>query len=240
MIRVGNVAPGTTLNPLATPPSGSIYVRPSVSPDGNYVLFEEQAAGYTKFWRINSDGSGQTNITPFSMTTAHSPTWSPFLARRVLVGSTGTLGTAASGFLFGTDGEDIVSFAKFSAVTPATAKITQQSGSGAVTNVVFQLTADSINDIRYMNGYATTPVIVIPGNGVTAVKGALISFSASNGHVVLVIPFNSSKRAVSKTGALEYSGTFTAVYDASGKNLAAGGATHVSIDPKTGQLLGFN
>jgi len=240
IIREGTLNGGTTLISLASPLSGS-YSHPSVSPDGQKIAMEyNNGSGSTTIMEMNSDGTNLANYTANGATTVRSPAWSPFLARRVLVGSTGPLGTAASGFLFATDGPDIVSFAKFSAVTPSTAKITQQSGTGTVTNVVFQLTADSINDIRYMNGYVSTPVIVIPANGVTAVKGALISFSASNGKVVLVIPFNSSKRLVSKTGALEYSGTFTGVYNASGKNLASSGATHVAIDPASGKLLNFN
>ena len=70
--------------------------------------------------------------------------------------------------------------------------------------------------------------------------GALVAFDAADGSVVAVVPYAANRSVPTHSGNLAtYTGHFTAVFDAHGKNLAPSGAKSVTLNEKTGKLVGF-
>ena len=69
---------------------------------------------------------------------------------------------------------------------------------------------------------------------------ALVSFNAFTGTVSSVIPYAANRSVATHNGDLAtYTGRFTAVFDGEGKNLAPSGAKSVTLNEKTGKLVGF-
>jgi TolB protein len=227
-IQLGTLNSGQTTT-LSSPPSGQADSQPSFSPDGSSIVFERSGTGFSQIMKMSSDGSNVVNLTPSTVTTAHSPSWSPFPGKRLLVGAGGVLGTTASGFVIAQNGDQMTSFVKFSATTPTTSKITVVSPGGNATNVVCQLSADSITDLRFINGLYAVPTLIS-----TPARGALVSFNSSTGQVSLVVPYTSTKGAIKRGSSLVFEGTYPAVYDGNGVNLAPSGARHITIDTRRG------
>lgn len=226
----------TTSLTLTHPASGETDSFPSFSPDGQWIVYEHDSPSGKSLFKIQVDGSGSANLTPYGASFVQAPSWSPFPARRTLVGTGGPLGTAASGFLFAQNGDVLTSFVSFTCVTPTAAKINPQNSTQSNTNSVFELTGDTVNSLKYMNSMWSGPITVVPGSGQPSAKGALVSFNTTTGRVTLVVPYTVGKRMVSKSGALEYEGTFLPAYDGNGKVISNGGS-RLSLDPKSGKLI---
>ncbi|HLK55825.1 MAG TPA: hypothetical protein VKU00_04650 [Chthonomonadaceae bacterium] len=130
----------------------------------------------------------------------------------------------------------------FSAITkggPGT--FTSQSGGApGVPLSIFNLQASSITAVNYANAGSLEipPVNVALGAGINNV---LITFSNSTGQLTSVLPFTGTRAAAPQStfanGACILHGHFTAVYDATGANLAHHGATEVQMDAHTGKLI---
>lgn len=235
----GNIAalhlPGfDASNAALAPPSGFSYPDASFSPDGKQFVFEETSvsSGGGIFTAL---GDGSNAVQHTFGTNDQSPAWQPFPGKRTLIGSGGLMGTNCSGFLVAEQGTAISSLLVFTATTPTTAHITQQT-SGNLTNSIFQVKADSLTSMKYVNGMYGNGTTVLPQSGFTTVTGAIVSFDNSTGLVALVAPFSSAKRAASKAGTVAFIGRFSAVFDGKGKNLAPTGCSLLVIDAKSGAL----
>jgi hypothetical protein len=128
------------------------------------------------------------------------------------------------------------SLAAFTAQTPADAKSTlvSQSAPGSTGPIVYDLNADSITALKYVNGYNSGPISITPN-----VSDVLVTVDATDGQITAVAPFLTSRGETSlhQAGSLTYNARFTAVYDAHGKNLALHGASQIVLDPKHGTAI---
>ena len=226
---------------LVLAPNGHAYTNPSFSPDGQTILFEDDANGISNLATVRFDGVNPQDVT-FANNANNgydSPSWGPFPQNRQVVGPSGTVATGASGFLVGQLLNSIVSFVAFTATTPASASVVPQAQTAD--NCVFELKGDSITKLAFVNDLATSATTVVPVSGLSSIGGALVSFNGATGRVVSVIPYSpgAPKRAAGKNGTLVYTGRFLGIYDGSGRNLAPGGASRVEIDGRTGQAGAF-
>ena len=225
---------------------------PSFSPDGSQILFGSGRDGNNEIYSMGAFGGPAVNLTkkPSVYDVPNSKSWSGYLPRtpKTLVGAGGTLGATAAGFLFGLKDILITSVVAFDTTTAgsrAAARIVNQTATETQgNNLVFSITTSvGLASVSYapitaagVPGTAVSPSIP---NGST---GALVAFSASQGTVVAVLPYAANRSVPAKkvSGAsATYTGSFTAVFDASGKNLAPGGAKSVTLDEKTGKLVSF-
>jgi hypothetical protein len=111
-------------------------------------------------------------------------------------------------------------------------------------NVVFSISADSINKLSYINFTETAPKVVpIVGAGAPDLTAtdAIVSFSSSKGTVATILPYISNRSATPivkmEGGTQVIRGRFLRVWDGNGKNLAPNGATEVRLDPSSGRIL---
>lgn len=241
-IVIGDLVSGAR---SSTTPSGVYDDYPSFSPDGKWLAFlrttqDSSYQGAAKC-QINGENFGWIHqVSDPVHSEVSSVDWGPFQGLQRFVGSGGPLGTSSSGFLFGQNGDLFSSIFSFQATTPSSATITpaaSQSGAGAL---VFNLHADSIKRMTYVNDYYGSPTTISPIGD----TDALVSFSSTDGQVTLVAPFAISRDVKSARptivgGNLLYAGSFLALYNSKGKNLAPSGASQILIDPKSGGLVSW-
>jgi hypothetical protein len=198
------------------------------SPDGKYLLCQlgtVYGSGATVAV-INSDGVVQTISTSGQM-----PFWSPFFASRTWVGSGSWMFPNAAGFLLAEYQSGFDSLLAFTATTPSSATITEtgQSVSGSSGPPIYDVHADTVTSIKYVNDYNSTPITVTPNT-----SDALVTLDGTTGQINAVAPFVATRgQALHTPKSLTYTAHFTAVYDKHGKNLAPNGASQLVLDPKT-------
>ncbi len=228
----------------------SNYQQPTFSPDSLQLsyLIEEETSGLNDLYTSTVSGANPSIVQTSGIGTSPSfPVWSPFPGPKLLVGSGGAFYPSASGFLAAENGDAFSSFVAFTSTTPANATVTAQTsgGNGAL---VFLISAgvlggsDNITGLKYTNSYYGAYVNVIPTSN-SAVPQALVSFSSATGQVTGMVPFaqagSGAARSVSANGHLVFSGKFSGVWNAKGKNLAPQGASQVELDPKTGAPISW-
>jgi len=210
----------------SAPPQGSTDSSPTFSPDGQWLMWSRFDGTTHTLWKkpAGSFSAADTQVTDGSLSYV-TPAWGPFPGNRTLVGTGGILGATASGFLFGQSGDVTASVLAFSCTTPGTATIINQSPGGNVTNAVFQISGDAITSLKYIADVYSAATTIIPGSFTTA-TGALVSFNATTGRVVLVAPYSSAKRAVSAHGVV-FDGNFLGVWR--GGKQVSGATTHLEF-----------
>ncbi len=223
--------------------------NPSFSPDGSKIAFQTDRDGNLEVYSMNSYGGGETNLTKLPSTIDDSPSWSRYLPRtpKTLIGAGGALTSTAAGFLFGQRDTDITSVVAFETTTPASrtgARVAAQSAPSNEqgTNLIFSITTTAgLDKLWFLNGgYHDIPGQVRQVSIPSGTTGALVSFSASQGTVTTVIPYAANRSVATRAGDnATFTGSFTAVFDENGKNLAPNGAKSVTLDEKTGKLVRF-
>jgi Tol biopolymer transport system component len=222
-------------------------VRPFFSPDGTKIVFEAHRDGNAEIYQMNTDGTGQIDLTNYPIEGDFHPSWSNY-RRPQYIGANGILGTSCAGFLQGTQRQLNSSILIFDTVGSTltgrgAARITANTNvdtSGP--SLAFTITTSvGLGSIKFVNILESlTPITPTIPAGST---NALVLFDASNGYVTNVVPFTAN-RSVSPPqvdgNLVTYSGHFTAVFDATGKNLAPNGATSVTLDEKEGKLVRFD
>ena len=217
--------------------------NPCWSPDENKIAFQSFRDGNHEIYSMNTDGTNQTRLTT---NVGLNPSWG-YLPRtpKTLIGTGGTLGATAAGFLFGLKGKLTTSIVAFDTTTVASragARVMNQTANETNgTNLVFSITTtEGLASVRYApinGGVPGVPVVPAIPAGTT---GALVAFSFSDGSVVAVIPYAANKSVPTKTSNATYTAKFTAIFDAKGNNLAPTGASSVTFDPSTGKLVQFH
>ena len=237
----GELAPAI---PLTGAPSGLTY-----SADGQSILVSIANPGSPYGLYIDSLGDVTNTfarITSFTSTT-QTPEWTPFIKDRTLIsGGGGLLGTRACGVILGQMAFPgaTTSVTAFDVVTPSSVVMTAQAAASlTVPNLVFSVDADSITKLAYTNTFNWRGIRAIgSGTPVTSANGALVSLDGFNGQVVSVLPFTGTRAAGSRptvkdSGSIRtFSGSFLAVYDKSGKNIAPGGASKVELNTTNNTL----
>jgi dipeptidyl aminopeptidase/acylaminoacyl peptidase len=212
------------------------------SPDGKFIAATPDEGGISRIHRYNVPSGIDAGplLMPGSGTSLFEPSWGPLVVDRTFVTTTGGLfGTRASGFIYtqgGSQGNSNRCVLAFDATTPTSVVLTQQTGLNSEgPNLVFSIDADTLTYLTYANGDAWMPVRLIGNAQLPSANGALASFSSSTGFLTGLIPFNGSRAAGTapkvseENGSTIFRGSFPAVLDAAGKNLAPGGATEVRV-----------
>lgn len=226
---------------------------PAWSPDGSSIAFgsdrQDATTIYTtQLYLMSPDGLNQTKLPVVATGNSQLPRFSPFVHKRTLLGTGGSVGAAAAGFLFGQNGDIVTSVVTFD--TPTATRSSARVAAQALTNpnqpnLIFTVTpADSLTSLAYTNDFFQKPTVVIGAGGdVTNASAALVSFNAAKGTVALVLPYNANRSAgsapITKTeGDVQvFQGSFVGAWDRAGKNCAKGGAREVRLNVKTGEIV---
>jgi len=234
---------GTGNIPVST--SNTVEYTPCYSPDGNRVLvirFDglHNAMGYYEV--------ATSRFTPLNISDCELPNWSGFSKRtpQKLIGTGATLGASAAGFLFGQRGKTVGSLLAFDtpAATRANARIATQSApyNDYGTNLIFSITTSAgLTSLSFVNlNGAGVPSATITPSLPPTTTNALVSYDATDGTVTSVIPYAANRSVqperVGRVTVLR--GSFPAVFNGKGENVAPSGARAVRIDTTTGALLG--
>lgn len=178
-----------------------------------------------------------------------------------LLGSNGPLGTGtAAGFLYSQSGPDLRSVLTFGTVTDT---VESRAAARVATTLpdypdspfrLFTITApDGLAQIAYTNFDSATgapgPVVAPPM--LSSPPGAIVLFNTTTSQIAAVLPYTPddngsgagrsirdyAPQVVRQGNTLVLKGHFPAVFDATGKNRAPGGATEVRLNARTGEIL---
>ena len=215
--------------------------HPAFSPDGHYMAYDT-ASSYSsptpKTIQVQDIYGNQQQF----IGSGFNPVWSPFLPNRTFVGTGGAMYTSAvAGFLYSQVQSGFQGLLSFTATTPssATSSVTGTSSPSGGSPIVFDVHADKITGLKYVNGYFLNPISVTPN-----VSDTLVTIDSTTGNFVSLLPFVATRGVSAKptitAAGLVYIAHFTAVYDAHGKNLAPNGASSITLDPKHGTVVSLH
>lgn len=234
--------PSGGLFALLSPPTGeTAQIMAAPAPDGQTVVYLDGVYG--------QDGDGVPVTSTFTGSNVQSlpvptgsyayPQWSPYFGPQTFVGNGGTLFTSsAAGFLWGQNGDGFSSFLAFQAANPGSATITPVGQAGG-SPLIFDIHASQLTGLKYLNNFYGGVNSVSFANGTT---DALVSFDSETGLVQAIASFLAKPegtRALQEGSDLRFAGGFSAVYDAKGRSLAPSGASRMTLDSKTGKVVGL-
>lgn len=204
------------------------------APDSSRFAFVQSDGTHYSILTANRDGGDVQNLYGGYSTLLQAPAWSRFNLPKSFVGTSGSFGTQAAGFIFAQDYSAPTGVAVFNATTPSSATIASDNTGNGAHNLVYVLHADSITYLKYLNGVYGNPIAVIgPNGGVATAVGALVTFNSVSGQVSGVAPFTAkrsmSRVRTSKQGETVYQGDFLGVWNDKGLNVAPGGASAVRV-----------
>lgn len=205
--------------------------QPTVSPDGGTVAFSRNTSP-PSIWTVSIGGVNPALLISSDSIVIDNPDWMPYPAKKVFLGTGGSLGTSASGFLFGQASNGFGSLVTFTAKTPTSVSVS----SSGLTGTGFIVKADSLTALSYTNSYYGANVSVIPGQG-AAVAQVLVLFNLTTGTVTgaASITPKAPVSSVKNGSGVVYTGKFLQVWDAKGK-LVASNATTISTDDTKAKL----
>jgi hypothetical protein len=214
---------------FADPNASGFY--PSWSPDGRQIAFTRTSGGSTT-WVCDAVGGNAHQINGLN---GVQPCWSPPRKTSVLVGSGGTMGTTAAGFIYGQTTAGVNGIVTFNGVAPDSVTVTTNDQSIPSQILVFQIDG-GLNKLVYQNQYAV-PVSVLPGGGLSTASSALVSFDALNGAVASVMPINAARGKMTSShqgNSVVYQADFLGVFDSKGHNSAPNGCRSVRVEAGSG------
>ncbi|MFZ4507556.1 MAG: TolB family protein [Fimbriimonas sp.] len=236
-------------NLTLVPPSGDYLEGVTWSPQGSHIAYVRDGGGYARIESMRLNDRATLNVRTLSSSSLEaSPEWGPLVRRRPFIAATGgVIGTNAAGFLYGMVRSEFASFLAFDAVTRNSVDIDVPPPSGIdPTNFFATITAaDTINMLRYANGFSTPRITVVdPSLPSGYIQGAVVSFDASNGKVAAVLPFNRSRSGEKPTRTeqgdrVTYRGDFIGIWDGEGMKSDAP-TTEVTMDLRTGKVISHN
>jgi len=226
--------------------------QPTWSPDGTRLAFTTQRDANYEVYSTSLSGSDPVNLTKLSNMTDYGAAWSGYLPRTAstLLGPSGLMGTSGAGLLIAQRGDLVTSILTFdSAVTTlaarsATRVVTENAVETNGSNLIFGVTAPSgFGNMKYAkvsdNGVpGTVTSISIP----TSANAALVTYNSYTGLLTSVIPYQATRsmdNPLRLGDEVTYSADFSAVLNAEGKNVAPSGASTVTINAKTGELVRY-
>lgn len=225
---------GATITDVAEPSGVTSDEEATIAPDGKTVAYMSGVYGGA-LNLATSLFNGNDYATYSNPGSIAEPQWSPYFSSQTFVGSSGSMFSSASGFLWAQNGDAFASMVTFTASVPKSATITSESPSGSA-ELVFDVHATGLTQLKYTNCYYGQIFGVSAGGG----TDMLVSFSSTTGLVGTIAPFIATRTAmkpVPQGNRVLYQAKFTGVYDAKGNNLAPNGATQLLLDPKTGKAI---
>ena len=213
--------PGNVVTPVTTD-AGVNFQGLGWAPDGSKVVFMKDTGTTSEVDTATPELNNRVSLISFNDRSVSAAGWEPFPVALPFVSSTGgyVLSNASSGFLYGLNGDGFSSFLSFTCTTPTTATVTADPVTPGQSNLIYRLNGDAITSIKYVNGFGAAVYSVSTGGA----KQAVVAFNGGTGGIVSILIGLKMAPVASKTGdGAVYSGTFTGVYDAHGKNLAAAG-----------------
>jgi WD40 repeat protein len=232
--------------------------HPSWSPDGSKIVFDSLLVdGSLSLYMMNADGTNPTRLTNSTLTCFH-PSWSRFRTPKY-VGTGGILATDCAGFLLGKKGDNAFDTSGAGSDSNASvlifdtplaarsaARITANTNTDTPgPSLAFTITTSTgLSSVKFLN--TTQSLGIIAPTMPTGTTGALVLFSSTTGAVTDVVPYaanrsvGSAPKRVANGDTATYTGSFPAIFDATGKNIAPSGAHSVTLNEKTGQLIRFN
>lgn len=149
--------------------------------------------------------------------------WTPYIPSRQFVPA-GVFSGGASAILYSENGSRVPNIVMAAATTPSSMVATKISVDGS-TNVVYKLTCDQITKLYYTKGlnYAQTGIVT----SASGIKGAFVSFDASNGNVSSVLTFTGTPNARPMGHGVEISGEGLEMHDLTGKKPMSSGKTFI-------------
>lgn len=229
------------------------------SADGLSLIFSARQGNTYDIFSVKTSGLSAVNLTPASSALDDlDPSASPVSTSTTTttpvsttyVGIGGSFTTACGGFLFGQIDRTVTSFVTFDTAltTPAGRLVTRvtplSAGETNSQNLVFTIstTDDSLlKSLKYSNG--TGPVnVAIPSGPIVGASGIVVTFSANDGGVSTILPFNVTKGSDSQPkltrdgSTLHLGGRFLGVFDKDGHK-TTGTVSQVDVDAQTGRII---
>ena len=232
--------------------------EPSWSPDGTKVYFSTSRDDVSapisyELYSVPSSGGTETRLTTDTDTTqekAHlGSAW-----QTKLIGTDGRLGTGAAGFLFGQSGTTTTSVLTFDTVgstlagRAAARVVANSTGDTNISNLFFTLTTSvGISSIKYINSFGASTILpsVVTVSIPSGTTGALVTYSgvsSTAGQVASVLPYAANRSGIKTTrqgDTITVTGSFPALFDGKGENVAPSGAKTVRYDVNTGEIRSF-
>jgi len=199
----------------------------SFSPDGSRMVCAEIIAGVnTVTVREAFDWTSPSPLRVLGTDFYGAPHWSRYLDRKTLLGSGGSYGSTASGFLYSLTDRAFAAFVSFTSPNPASVQMIKGDNS-VPSQGILSVTInapDGLSNLKYQNRLFGTVVSALS----VPAEGAIVAFDADDGGIQFILPYADSAPARAKDGS--WKGNFLGVYDANGKNLAPNGAQQVTLE----------
>ncbi len=245
-------ANGTGASQIVSGPGKS---SPAYSPDGQKVIYSGDAGGGNReIFVASADGSGSPARLTYESANDNQPSLSGSqLTTRVLVGAPGSdrgkdppLGTSVGGFLASLNGDVIGDVISFDAATRANLYVDSLYLGTSAGLVGAMVSGDTITSMLQDNGRDIAPTKIIGSGGLYAPSVATVElfFDPNTGRLVSVVPIGRGRAKgtaggdVLENGRYIVRGDVLAAIDMTTKrNMAPKGASQVSIDPATGQIM---
>ena len=232
-----------------------LIAYPSWSADGAYIAFAGYDAQEVPSVYLASTSTGFAVQVPLGGRHARQPQVSPYLKAPPikLIGTGGILGSNAAGFIISQSGAPVNTVVTFDTghatlASRNAARVTTQTGNGAQppSNLIFTVTSnDGLTSLKFTNGTSASGVTTVVGSGgsVNTATSAIVSFDGKTGLVAMAFTYNAI-RAYAATPEIHgdevtYNGSISSVVDEHGINIAPNGASSVTLNSKTGQLVRF-
>lgn len=225
--------------------------EPSYFPDGSKIIFtsnrDDTVAPITdEVYTMAANGTSQTRISIDSSYNQRSASVAPIIA----VTLSQIMMANGAGLIVSQVNGAAGSILTFDTTDPATAVraearvVADPLPSTSVSSISFTITT---TDTLYGIDYTKPGVTVVPSavklRFAVAPTNALVTFAATGtlaGQVISVVPYRANRSALKKkedNGLLKIEGEVLGAYDAIGKNVAPGGASHVEVNTLTGQVV---
>ncbi len=224
--------------------NAGVDIGPSWSPNSARIAFASTRGGAADIWTMTAAGAGLVQLTTGAGSNIN-PSWSNYITQLPIIGPGSPNPLGAAGIIVTQDGATVDSVVVYDAQTRSSVIVTRQTSQDSTAhNLIFSIDADLLTSLTYTSPPYISSVKVIGVPGALSASGALVSIDATTGLLDLVLPFTGSRAAKTvqrqvqtSNGQQILTGSFSGVFDRTGKNIASHGATEVRIDSHTGKIV---